>query len=107
MPAKKEEVVAEPVETKEGANGSRYELVGKCAVCGMKLWICVTKPNIDLAITRMESPVYVNNGRVTGGEETEKTVYCKRHDPYAHLKRNRGLKPGEELPGDLYQPQTR
>ena len=103
MPAKKEEVVAEPVETKDGLNGSKYELVGRCAVCGMKLWICITKPNIDLGITRTESPVYVNNGR-TLGEEGEKTVYCKKHDPYAHLKVKRGLRPGEELPGDLWTP---
>ena len=105
MVAKKEEVVEE-VETKEGLNNSKYELVGQCQVCKMKLWKCISKPNIDLGITRTESPVYVNNGRNTGGDnESEKTVYCKRHDPYAHLKNNRGANPGEPLPGDVWQPQ--
>ena len=97
------------VETREGANGSKYKLVGTCRVCGRKLWKCTTAPNFDMGIEHEETAVFVVGGRNIGGgggEPEPLITYCKAHNPMAGMKRA-GLKPGDQIPGDLWKPQQR
>jgi len=101
MPVKK----AEEVEIREGAEGSKYKFAGKCEVCGKDLWVCISHPLRDPAVDATEVAVFVPGSRnMMGGEPEQAATYCRRHDPTAGMRRD-GIRPGDPLPGDVWQPQ--
>ena len=94
----------EEVERRDGANDSVYELAGTCSICGKKVWVCKTHPKRDSSIDNDDVAVFVVGSR-GGGEVAEPPMtYCIKHDPTRSMRRS-GIKHGDPIPGDVWQPQ--
>ena len=106
-----EEVVVEKVVEKvvdkdiwEAANGAKYKVAGVCLVCGNKVYQCITHPLRDEMMDSKWAAVYVPGASMMGaGEKEAPQLYCQAHDPTRSMRRD-GIRPGEELPGDLWAP---
>lgn len=102
MPAKKEEVEQE--ELWEASNGAKYKVAGVCQVCGNKVYQCITHPLRDEMMDGKYAAVYVPGASMMGeGDQEKPQMYCQAHDPTRSMRRD-GIRPGEELPGDLWAP---
>ena len=94
----------------DGANGSRYKLVGKCLACKKEVYQCISAPLIDPVIEATIGVVIVPNSRPafpTRDTIPEKpSYYCQDHHPYKHMRNRHGkkLEGGATVDGDSWAP---
>lgn len=99
------EEVVEEKEIWESPNGAKYEVAGTCLSCGNKVYQCITHPLRDPMMDSKWAAVYVPGASMMGaGVKEAPQLYCQAHDPTRNMRRS-GLRPGEQLPGDEWQPQ--
>lgn len=104
MAEKKVEAVVETkTEVREFANGSKYEHVGECKVCGEPVFECITYPLYDEGMAKSYQVVWVKTG---SNNEPGLEPYCQRHDPFLAHRMRQGRPASDPILGDTWQPLT-